>query len=167
MHIRSFGLIVVLAAFLLPNAALAEPPDHAPAHGYRAKHLKHKKHGMLHKKHHPGRHHHRHEDRDRDRHEQHGQRRTPEGGGVEVIFDSERGVYIAVDLPNVFFHDGRYFRERSGHWQVSVRGDGAWQIAGEIPIPMPIVQASGRRSIQPGPASPRSPAPSIRRPRRN
>jgi hypothetical protein len=162
MYIRSFGLIVLLTTALLANAAWSGPPDHAPAHGYRAKHSKHQKHGMLHKKHH---YHGRHEDRDQHRHEEHAQRRIPEGGGVEIIFDSERGVYVAVNLPNVFFHDGRYYRERSGHWQVSARGDGAWKIVAGFPVPGAIIEAIGPNSTQPGPASSRSPGPSIRRPR--
>ena len=160
MSIRSFGLVVVLTALLLPDAAWSKPPDHAPAHGYRAKHSKHHKHKMLHQKHH---HHDQQKVRHRRTREEHGERRMPEGGGIEVIFDSERGVYVGVDLPNVFFHEDRYYRERSGHWQVSVRGDGAWRIAAEVPIPMSIVEANSRMSSQPGPASPRSPAPSSHR----
>jgi hypothetical protein len=155
-------MTVILSAALLPVAAWPQPPDHAPAHGYRAKHSKQHKHDMLHRSHH---HHGHKKDRDRHRHRQDErvQRQLPEGGGVEIIFDSERGVYVGVNLPNVFFQDGRYYRERSGYWQVSARGDGAWKVAAGIPIPLSIVEASSGRGTQPGPASIRSPEPSRRR----
>jgi hypothetical protein len=101
--------------------ALADPPDHAPAHGRRAK-QKHHPHSM---------HHHRHDHRDRhdDRHRDvvvHGPA-LPGPGGFQVIFDPERGVSVAVGFPNVFFHEDHFYRMHSGAWQTSGRADGGWK----------------------------------------
>jgi hypothetical protein len=107
----------LLIGALLPCASLADPPAHAPAHGYRAKH-KHRDHG-----HHGGTFH----------------------SGVEVVFDSERGVHIAVGFPGLFFDAGHFYRHTEHGWQVSARADGGWHAADSVPAR--VMKARG-----PGPA---------------
>jgi hypothetical protein len=115
--------LLAAAALIFPGFAAAEPPAHAPAHGYRAK--------------------------------QKASEPAPRKGGVEVVFDSERGIQVAVGLPDVFFHAGHYYRERDGRWEVSLSGDSGWRISVASEIPGVVVDA--RKKPHPGPAK-RKPA---------
>lgn len=102
-------VLALLFALASPGIAWSDPPAHAPAHGYRAKH-KHK---------------HKHEH-----------------DGAEVVFDSGRGIYVVVGMPDVFFHEGRYYRRHEGSWQVSVDGRGGWSFSASGSIPGVILKAS-------------------------
>ena len=116
MRLRLALLVVVSLALVVPAAGWADPPAHAPAHGYRNKQKS------------PEHHHH---------------------GGVEIVFDSERGVHVAVGFPDVFFHEGRFFRNIDGSWQVSVKADGGWSVAASASVPEAIHKA---HKHHPGPA---------------
>ena len=121
MRLRSLSSIPALLLLLAPATAFSDPPAHAPAHGYRAK--------------------------------QKGATpvSTPESrGGIEVVLDPGRGIYVGVNLPNVFFHDGRYYREHEGHWQVSTTGRGDWRVSASSGVPAVLVKAKG--NSHPGPA---------------
>ncbi len=50
-------------------------------------------------------------------------------GGLEVVFDSDQGVHIAIGLPGVYFHSGHYYRHTDAGWQVSATGKGGWGVA--------------------------------------
>jgi hypothetical protein len=108
-----FSTILLALALAVPAIAWADPPAHAPAHGYRNKHKSH---------------HH---------------------SGVEIVFDSERGVHVAVGFPDVFFHEGRFYRHLDGHWQVSVKADGGWSVMASGGVPASIHKA---HKHHPGPA---------------
>ena len=123
MRMRSrsfFGFLASLIA-LAPLSALAQPPAHAPAHGYRAK-----------------------QSQEAPKH-----REAETRKGIEVTFDSERGIYVGVNLTDVLFHEGHYYREREGRWEVSVSGDGGWSIKASSSVPEIVVKAKHRH---PGPA---------------
>lgn len=79
-----------------PTITKSGPPAHAPAHGYRRKHV----HGM------------------------------------ELVFDSGRGVYVVVGLSDHYYHDGYFFRLRSGIWEMSPKPDGHWKVASDKSLPM-------------------------------
>jgi len=116
----ALGLVTAITLSLaLPQGAPADPPAQAPAHGYRAK--------------------------------QGGkpQQSAPRAGGVEVVFDSERGIHVAVGFPGVFFHNGHYYREHDGRWQVSLSGRGGWSFAASANVPEVVAKAKKRH---PGPA---------------
>jgi hypothetical protein len=117
-HQIILGLLTI-AALLLPQVASAEPPAHAPAHGYRAKQAT----------------------------------KAPEPvratDGIKVVFDSDRGIHVAVGLPNILFHDGHYYRETDGRWQVSVSGDGGWSFAALSSVPETVMKS---KKQNPGPA---------------
>ena len=66
-----------------------------------------------------------------------------------MVFDSDLGIHIAVGLPGVFFHDGHYYREQEGRWQVSVSGDGDWGFAASLGVPEVVLKSKKRH---PGPA---------------
>ncbi len=56
----------------------------------------------------------------------HGFRRKFRQHGVELRFDRGLDLYVVVDLTDVFFRDGRYFRLQDGRWSVSARPSGGW-----------------------------------------
>ena len=89
----------IIASLTIATAGFAKPPGHAPAHGYRAKH------------------------------NDHSQPRPRDTGGFEFVFDSARGISIAVGLPGVYFEAGHFYRYHDGRWQMSVRSDGGWKAA--------------------------------------
>lgn len=71
------------------------PPPHAPAHGYRHKHI----------------------------------------DGVELVYDSGRGVYVVVGLPDHYYCDGHFFRIRSAQWEMSLSTTHGWKPVYEDTIP--------------------------------
>ena len=83
------------------------PPVHAPAHGYRRKHV----HGM------------------------------------ELVFDSGRGVYVVVGLTDHYYHDGYFYRLRGGLWEMSLKPDCDWKLVSESSLPAGLrfkVKANGK-----------------------
>ena len=131
MSIRLFLPFVLGLALSIPCLAAADPPAHAPAHGYRAK------------------------QKQRQKHTAHAPAPKSAEGGVEVVFDSERGVRVAIGLPNVFFDGGFYYRQEGDAWEVSATGRDGWRVAVASRVPEAIRKA-GRRE-NPGPASPSGP----------
>jgi hypothetical protein len=116
--------IVLLAATLAlagPPLALASPPNHAPAHGHRAK--------------------------------QKSPTPAPVKPGVEIVYDSDRGIHVAVGLKDVFFDAGHYYRLHEGSWEVSISGDGGWRVSVESKIPSAVVDARKKQKSHPGPAA--------------
>jgi hypothetical protein len=120
MKLRYAVGLTAVLALVTPQLASSTPPSHAPAHGYRHKQAT----------------------------------QTPAApaaeGGIAVSFDSERGIQVAVGFPNVFFHEGHYYRERDGRWQVSVSGSGGWSISATSGVPEVVVKA--KKHKHPGPA---------------
>jgi hypothetical protein len=70
-------------------------------------------------------------------------------GGFALVFDSERGVHMAVDFTGVYFEAGRYYRYVDGAWHVSARADGGWTLAVSGHVPTAIERA---HKHSPGPA---------------
>ena len=120
MKLRYALGLTAALVLIAPQLAFATPPAHAPAHGYRAKQA------------------------------QQAPAPARAKGGIEVIFDSERGIHVAVGLLNVFFHEGHYYREQDGRWQVSVSGDGGWSFSASSGVPEVVVKA--KKHKHPGPA---------------
>ncbi|HEY8120767.1 MAG TPA: hypothetical protein VII78_05570 [Myxococcota bacterium] len=56
-------------------------------------------------------------------------------GGHELVFDSSLGVYAVVDLREVWFLDGDYFRLNGDHWEIGVAIDGPWRVAASSAVP--------------------------------
>lgn len=75
---------------------------------------------------------------------------APRKIGIEIVFDTERGIHVAVGLPDIVFHDGHYYRERDGHWEISLNGDGGWRISVASKIPGVVV--NDKKKSHPGPA---------------
>ena len=39
--------------------------------------------------------------------------------GVELVYVASLGVYRVVGYPGCYYHDGRFYRDRGGHWEVA------------------------------------------------
>jgi hypothetical protein len=46
---------------------------------------------------------------------------------VEVLFDTDCGVYVVVGLDKHFWFDGRYYRFHNSQWELSMTIDGGWK----------------------------------------
>ncbi len=55
--------------------------------------------------------------------------------GVELVYDSGRGVYVVVDFPLHFYFKGNYYRYRETNWEVGVHVDGPWESVSEEALP--------------------------------
>ena len=62
--------------------------------------------------------------------------------GVELVFDSGKGVYVVVGLPDHYYHDGYFYRLRSGAWEMSLKPDTGWMAVSMTSLP-PGLQAKG------------------------
>ena len=55
--------------------------------------------------------------------------------GVELVYDSGRGVYVVVDLPNHYYFRGRYYRRGEIQWEAGVHIDGPWEFVSADALP--------------------------------
>ena len=62
--------------------------------------------------------------------------------GVELVFDSGKGVYVVVGVPDNYYHDGYFYRLRSGAWEMSLKPDTGWVAVSMASLP-PGLQARG------------------------
>jgi len=84
-----------------------------------------------------------HASRDRDGHgppphaPAHGHRRKQNDGdhGLELVFDSQLGVYVVVDIPDHYYWDGYYLRIDDRGWYASTELEGRWapRSSGSLP----------------------------------
>ena len=65
----------------------------------------------------------------------HGHRYKHRVKGVELVYDSGRGVYVVVGLPNHYYFDGHFFRVRGNRWEISLNTDSGWEPVYEDSIP--------------------------------
>ena len=56
-------------------------------------------------------------------------------------------MHVAVGLPDIFFYNGHYYRERKGLWERSLTGRGGWNPAQGVPASLVKAKRAG-----PGPA---------------
>jgi hypothetical protein len=54
---------------------------------------------------------------------------------VDLVYDSGRGVYVVVGLPDHYYFDGHFFRIRGAQWEVSLHASGGWKHVYEDSIP--------------------------------
>ena len=65
----------------------------------------------------------------------HGHRHKHAANGVDLVYDSGRGVYVVVDLPDHYYYEGHFFRIRGAQWEVSLQVSGGWERVYEDSIP--------------------------------
>lgn len=71
----------------------------------------------------------------------HGYRHKHRNDGVELVFDSGRGVYVVINYPNHYFLDGVYFRLHDSGWFVSTSIRGEWKAAKAYQVPKGLLSA--------------------------
>lgn len=79
------------------------------------------------------RHKHRHHDRD-----------------VQLVFDSDLGVYIVVDLPNHYYWDGHYLRIQGSQWYASASLEGDWERRSDESLPPGLKKGKGKAKTNRG-----------------
>ena len=55
--------------------------------------------------------------------------------GVELVYDSEWGVYIVVGFPYHYYYRGCYYQLRENQWEMAVHFDGPWKIVSKEALP--------------------------------
>ena len=65
----------------------------------------------------------------------HGYRRK-HASGMELVYDSGRGVYVVVGLSDHYYHDGYFYRLRGSLWEMSLKPDADWKAASEKSLPL-------------------------------
>ena len=63
--------------------------------------------------------------------------------GVELVYDSGRGVYVVINFPHHYYFKGHYYRLRETQWEVGVHIDGPWEFVSEGSLP-PGLRAKGK-----------------------
>ncbi len=71
--------------------------------------------------------------------------------GVEIVYDSGRGVYAVVDFPLHFYFEGNYYRYQEPHWEVGVHVDGPWESLSDDALPRGLrAKGKGKSKERPG-----------------
>jgi hypothetical protein len=55
--------------------------------------------------------------------------------GVDLVYDSGRGVYVVVELDNYFYFKGNYYRHKENQWEISVHIEGPWEVITQKSLP--------------------------------
>ncbi|MFH1719965.1 MAG: hypothetical protein ABIF19_21635 [Planctomycetota bacterium] len=63
----------------------------------------------------------------------HGYRRKH--SDLELVYDSQWGVYVVVDFPSHFYYKKRFYRHVDTHWEMGVNIDGPWKVVSQKAIP--------------------------------
>lgn len=58
-----------------------------------------------------------------------------DGGDVEIVFDSDLGAYVVVDISGYYYLDGMYLRVEEGRWYASAHLDGDWKPCDDQALP--------------------------------
>ena len=65
--------------------------------------------------------------------------------GVVLEYDTGLGVYVVVELPGTYYHDGLYIRLSSNRkWEVTARLNGPWRIAVKGEVPPKLKKSKGK-----------------------
>jgi hypothetical protein len=64
----------------------------------------------------------------------HGYRRK-QVHGVELVFDSQLGVYVVIGHPGHYYYDGYFYRLKGGVWEMSLKIEGGWGPKSAKPLP--------------------------------
>lgn len=76
---------------------------------------------------------------------------------VELVYDSQRGVYVVIDFPNHYYFKGHYYRLGEIQWEIGVNLEGPWEYISyeELPEGLRIEKkgkgrAMGKSKVNPG-----------------
>lgn len=77
----------------------------------------------------------------------HGYRRK-QVAGVELVFDSGMGVYVAVGMPGYYYHEGNFYRLSGNRWEISVQPDSGWAFVADESLPPGLQKKSKNKNSQ-------------------
>ena len=63
----------------------------------------------------------------------HGYRRKYQG--VELVYDSGRGIYVVIDFPSHYYFKGHYYRLGEIQWEIGVSMKGPWEVISYEELP--------------------------------
>lgn len=63
----------------------------------------------------------------------HGHRRKHQG--LELVYDSGRGVYVVIGFPSHYYFKGSYYRLRGTQWEISTSIKSGWYAISEQSLP--------------------------------
>ena len=78
--------------------------------------------------------------------------RHKQRGGVELVFNSEIGVYVVGGYSNHYFHDRHYLRLVDGVWHISVTLDRGWTTVPSKKIPKRLLKKHAKAKLRRVPA---------------
>ena len=85
----------------------------------------------------------------------HGYRRKYQG--VELVYDSGRGIYVIIGFPNHYYFKGHYYRLGDVQWEVGVSLEGPWEFISYEELPKGLRmdkkgkgKAKGKSKVHPG-----------------
>jgi hypothetical protein len=55
--------------------------------------------------------------------------------GIELVYDSGRGVYVVIGIPHHYYFKGHYYRLRETTWEMGIHIDGQWEFVSENSLP--------------------------------
>ncbi len=55
--------------------------------------------------------------------------------GIELVYDSGRGIYVAVEFPLHFYLKGSFYRFHDSQWEISTNIKGPWKVIAEEELP--------------------------------
>ena len=65
----------------------------------------------------------------------HGKHARSHDAKYELVFDSDLGVYVVIDLPDHYYWNGTYLRIEDGHWYASAEIDRGWEPRSDDSLP--------------------------------
>jgi len=66
--------------------------------------------------------------------------------GVELRYDAGLGVYVVIEIPDMYFNDGLYIRwSTSGYWEVGHHYKGPWRAAAANEVPYTLDKKKGKK----------------------
>ena len=63
---------------------------------------------------------------------------------IELEFDSGLGVYLAVNMPDIYFFNGLYLKISDGYWVVTDHLDRPWRASLKDEVPLRLKKSRGR-----------------------
>jgi hypothetical protein len=77
---------------------------------------------------------------------------------LQLVFDSDLGVYIVVGMPNRYYWDGHYLRIDGDQWYASMNFDRGWELRSDASLPSGMRKHKKHRDTKRGKSKKSNPA---------
>jgi len=67
---------------------------------------------------------------------------------VELVFDSDLGVYVVVGMPGHYYDEGHFYRLSGNRWEISVQPDSGWSFVADESLPPGLQKKSKNKNSQ-------------------